>query len=181
MLQRRADVERESVAGDPAGDAHADGADLLGADPRASQPGDAAGGQPVVGADANHHFFDVANVAVHVAAIRLEVENRIADHLAGAVISDVATAAGLVNGDPEFVQTCGGGKDVRASAVTFDSEGDDRGMLQQHQHVADRPGAPLLDEVALQREPVGIRHHPEPTNFQRALRDCHLFENWGRA
>ena len=48
----------------------------------------------------DQHLLEVANVAVDVAAIGLQVEDRIADELAGAVIRDVAAAAGLEDLDP---------------------------------------------------------------------------------
>ena len=43
----------------------------------------------------DQHLLEIAHVAVHVAAIRLQVDDRIADELARAVIGHVAAAAGL--------------------------------------------------------------------------------------
>ena len=73
----------------------------------------------VVGADANHHLFEVAHVAVHVAAVGPQIEDRIADDLAGPVIRHVAAAAGLVHRDAELGEPVVGRDDVRAAAVAL--------------------------------------------------------------
>src|SRR4029434_8235358 len=61
------DVEGKSVAGDPSRDTHADRADLGVPDPRTTQPGDPSRGEAIVGTDADHHLFQIAYVAMHVA------------------------------------------------------------------------------------------------------------------
>src|SRR5436853_3822322 len=99
VLQVGVDVEREAVTGNPARDSDADGGDLFVTDPHAGQPGDALAFDTVFANRANQDFFDVAHVTVHVAAIRLEIDHRIADQLARPVISHVAAASGLVNFD----------------------------------------------------------------------------------
>src|SRR5215213_652593 len=122
MVELRRDVEREAVAGDPSGDPDPDRRDLLRADPRTGQAGDPAGGHTPIGADADHHFLDVANVAMHVAAIRLEVDDRVADDLPGTVIRHVAAAAGLLDVDATFRKLLRSRDDVGAPAVAFDSK-----------------------------------------------------------
>src|SRR5512143_3710316 len=99
VVEIAADVEREAVARNPPRDAHADGADLLGSDPRTGEPLDASGGDTVIGAHANHHVLDVAHVAMDVASIRPEIDDRVPDDLPWSVIRDVPSATGLMDGD----------------------------------------------------------------------------------
>ena len=75
---------------------------------------------------------------MHVAAIGLQVEDRIADDLAGTVIGDVAAAAGLVHLDAQLGEPLVGGDDVRAAAVALDAERDDGRVLQQEQEIGNR-------------------------------------------
>ena len=66
------------------------------ADPHAGEPGHAAGARSRIRSTARiSTVFEIADVAMHVAAIGLEIEDRIADELARAVIRHVAAAAGL--------------------------------------------------------------------------------------
>ena len=86
---------------------------------------------------------------MHVAAIRLQVENRIADDLSGTVIRDVSSASGLVDVDAASRQRIGRGQDVRAAAVTANAEREDVGMFDEEQEIADAAVPALLDERAL--------------------------------
>ena len=91
-----ADVQREAVARHPARDAHADRGELRRRRPR--RPSGRRAARPAMpkrGDGADQHLFEVAHVAVHVAAIRLQIDDRIADELPGAVVGDVAAAARL--------------------------------------------------------------------------------------
>ncbi len=92
-------VQREPMAGDPTRDPHADCPDLLVADPNSRQAGDSRSGDAELRDRSNQHFFDVAHVAVNIAAVRFEVDDRVADKLAGPVIGHVAAAARFVNFD----------------------------------------------------------------------------------
>jgi len=89
------DVERETVAGDPASDPEADRGQFLAAHPHAREAVDAPRGNPVIGGRANENLLEIADVAVHVAAVRGEVEDRVAHDLAGPVVGDVAAALDL--------------------------------------------------------------------------------------
>ena len=103
---------------------------------------------------------------MHVAAIRLEVHDGIADDLAGAVIGDVAAAAGLVDLDAARVQHLGRREDVRASAVAADTERQHVRMLDEQQQVADAVRSPILDERALDLERVRVRYDAESSDFE---------------
>src|SRR5688572_21142534 len=93
------DVEGEAVARHPARDADADGGELHVAYPGAAEAFHASGCDPEVRGGANQHFLEIADVAVDVLAIRLEVDDRIADQLPGTVEGDVAATPGLVDRD----------------------------------------------------------------------------------
>ena len=54
---------------------------------------------PKSATDADQHLLEIAHVAVHVAAVLRQLEDRVADELPGAVIGDVAAAAGLEETD----------------------------------------------------------------------------------
>src|SRR5512143_331214 len=79
VVEIGADVEREAVARNPPRDAHADGPDLVGFDPRSGELLGAPGADAAVGADANHHFLEVAHVAMDVASIRPKIDDRVPD------------------------------------------------------------------------------------------------------
>ena len=108
-------VEREAVARDPARDADADGRELVRRRPRRrSAPARALGRDAEVGRRPDQHLFEVAHVAVHVAAIRPQIDDRIADELAGTVVGDVAAAARLEQLDAARRERLRRGEDVRA-------------------------------------------------------------------
>ena len=124
-------------------------------------PADAARVTPKSADGANQHFLEVAHVAVHVAAIRIEVDDRIADELTRAVIGDVAAAPGLDELDAPRGSASGVSSDVRSIVPRLDAERDDRRMLQEQQLIADRAGFSLLDQLPLQLQRVGVGDEAE--------------------
>ncbi len=107
------DVERVAVRGHPAGDVHADGADLA---RRRVEPDAGEAFDPrrleVEGADrADDRLFQVADVALDVAAVPVEVEDRVADELPRSVEGGLAAAVGLDDLD------VGVGGDVQLGAL----------------------------------------------------------------
>src|SRR5262245_22032377 len=101
------DVQREPVARNPSGDADADRRKLVAADPDAGESFDAPGVDAVVARWTNQYLFEVADVAVDVAAIRPEIHDGIADDLPGSVVGDVAAASGLVHLDAARLERFG--------------------------------------------------------------------------
>ena len=175
------DVEGEAVRGDPARDAHADGADLLVPEPGAGEAGHAARREAVVRAGADHHFLEVAHVAVHVAPVGGEIEDRVADHLAGAVVGDVAAAAGLEHLEAALAQRLGGEEHVLRARVAPERE--DRVVLEQQQLVRDAPGLPFGDQALLDLQPASVGDSPEPPDDQGCHKDvssnsCSVFLTW---
>src|SRR4030095_9235698 len=101
VIEVRADVEGKAVARDPPRDPDADRANLLIANPGASESLDPPRPQSIVAAHANHHFFQVANITVDIAAVGAQVENRVANDLPGTVVGDIATASRFRNDNAE--------------------------------------------------------------------------------
>ena len=94
----RGDVEGEAVHGDPFADADAEGGDFAVADPDAGEAFLAGGGDVVVGEGADEGFLEEAEVGVEVLAVVAEVEDGVADELAGAVIGALAAAIDFDDG-----------------------------------------------------------------------------------
>ena len=82
---------------------------------------------------------------------------------------------------PRAASASGVAEDVRAPAVASDAERQDRRMLDEQQHVVDPTGAALLDEGALQRERLGVRHQAEPPNVEGAPDHHALYYRRNRA
>jgi hypothetical protein len=69
-------------------------------DPHAGEAVLAAGRNTETCERTDQHLLQVTHVAVQVAAVGLQVEDGVADELAGAVVGDVAAAAGLEESIP---------------------------------------------------------------------------------
>jgi hypothetical protein len=170
-IEIRADVEGKPVARDPTREAHPDGRQLLGPHPGTGQTGDALGRNPVVCGRPNEDFFEVAHVAVDVAAIGFEIENGIAHDLAGTVVGDVAAPAGFVDVDTPRRQLIEAGENVAAPAIAAHAERQHVWVLEKQQHVVDAVVLALIDEGTLKRQPLAVRHDAESADFEPS---CHL-------
>jgi hypothetical protein len=137
----------------------------MGSDPDPGESLNAACRDAETGRRANHDFFKVANVSMNVAAIRIEIDDWIADNLTGAVIRDVASTSGLDDVDPSCSEHVGRRQDVRSTELALDAERNDRRMLEQQEQVAHAARATLRDKGLLQREAFSIRNPAPPTNF----------------
>lgn len=157
LVQVRAHVERESVAGDPAREPNTDCADLVLANPGAGHPVTPLSCQTVVRADADHDLLKVTHVTMYVAPIGTQVEDRIPDDLPWAVIRDVAATPGLVNLYAARGQQRSGGHNMRPPTVAFDADSDDRRVLEQKEKVGNMATAPLFDERPLKIKGLLIR------------------------
>ena len=125
------------------------------------KPGDAIGGDPVGRAQPDHHRFEIAHVAMDVLPVRLEIEDGIGDQLSGAVIGDVAAAAGLDHVDAARGQHFRCRDDVRARFSQLHAERDDMGVFEQQQRVGDALGTAIFDERLLQVERGRVRDDAE--------------------
>ena len=144
-------VVGEAVAGHPPLDADADGADFLRANPRAGQTLDASGLDLVVARHADHGVFQIANVAVHVAAVGFQTDDRVSNNLARAVIRHITAAAGFVQLDAQLSQSRRSGYDVLPAFSSLHAERQHVRMLQQQQHVLGFARHPPGHKLPLQR------------------------------
>jgi hypothetical protein len=100
-----------------------------------------------------------------VAAVRGEVEDRIADGLARPVVRDVAAAPGLEDLEPLGPERVFREEDVLRAGVA--AEGEDGVVLQEQEGVGDPPGLALRDQAGLQLQPLRVGQPAEVPDFQR--------------
>jgi len=105
---------------------------------------------------------------MQVAAVRLEIEDGIADELPGPVVGDVAAAAGLEELDAEQASFIGVEQDVRG--IGGRAERDDVRVLEQQELVNDIAVAPPPNQVLLQRERALVIEATEPPRLERPRR-----------
>ena len=161
------DVEREAVRGDGLRDMDADGGDLLfanaaaGQGPDAGEFADALRGHAEVFAGEDEGLFhqadevDGAEVrAAFAGQVAAEIEDGVADELAGAVVGDVAAAVDLVDLDAAAGKELVGGEDVGAGGVA--AEGEDRRVLEEEERVADGAGFARGDDLSLDAQAFGV-------------------------
>jgi hypothetical protein len=177
------DVEGEAVRGNAAGHMDADGADLSApgaglADrftalvqsaaarraqsaPDAGEFADAAGGQAEFAAEADEGFFHEPDevdrpeaAADGRVAQAAEIEDRVADQLAGAVVGHVAAAVDLVEGDAAAFEQLVRCQNVGTVGVT--AQGEHGRVLQQQEHVADAILLAEIDELGLETQGLGV-------------------------
>ena len=146
--------------GDVAARAHAERADLaqgLGPDPDAGGRGIALAGDAEARERAQHDLLEQAHVAVDADAQPVQVEDRIRDQLAGAVIGDVAAAVGLTHRNPRALEHRRRGEQVRRRAG---APGDrDHRIVLEHEQVHRFCGAAVTrsDHALMQRALHGKR------------------------
>src|SRR5687768_2062362 len=83
-------VQRKAVGGDPAGDVNSNGRDFAALSMNSSQTGNAKRLDAEVFQRANQNLFQITDVTMNVFAVGTEINNRITNHLAHAVISHFA-------------------------------------------------------------------------------------------
>ena len=127
------------------------------ATPDAGEAADAAGGDAEVAAEADERFFHEADKvdgaeagAAAGVAEAAQVEDGVADELAGAVVGDVAAAVDLVERDAAAGEEFVGGEDVGAVGVA--AEGEDGRVLEEQQDVVDATLEAEIDELRLEAE-----------------------------
>ena len=147
VTQISADVEGESMARDPAGNPYPNRTDLFISYPHTRQSVYTQTSDPKIRDRADQHFLDVAHVAVDVAPVGPEIDYGIADELAGTVIGDVPSAAGLVNFDRQSLKPRRIGKDV--GAVRSAPQSKHVGMFEQQQLLRTVVRSQLLNTILL--------------------------------
>jgi len=140
------------VRGYSAGDVNPDGSDLafargagmvvVQATPDASETGDAARAHAIDSAQADEGFFHHADEVyrTEAAPVRLmeaaEVEDRIADELAGTVIGDVSATIDFVKRDTVFGEQLIRCEDIGSAGIA--SEGENRRVFEEKERVVDK-------------------------------------------
>ena len=161
------DVEGEAVRGDRLGNVDADGCDFFLADaaagegPDSGEFTDALSGDAEVFAGVDEDFFheadevDGAEVGAALAGeVAAEVEDGVADELAGAMISDVAAAVDLVDLDAASGEEIVGREDVGAGGVAAESE--DGRVFEEEERVADGSRFARCYDLGLDTEAFGV-------------------------
>ena len=139
---------------------HADGGDLAVAHPDAGLARVARGVDAERREHANHHVLELAQVPMQVLRVPLEVDDRIADQLAGSVKGDVAAALDVEQLHAARRELLGGCEQV--ASLGGAAERDDRRMLDEEEHVVRKgAGQSCLRRVSLERERVGVGHDAE--------------------
>ena len=112
----------------------------------------------------DQNLFEIADVLVHVAPVRAEIEDGIADELTGTVVGDVSATTGLEDLHARFLQVGRTGEHVGPIVAGLHTEGDDRGMLKEQELIRNASRSPLLDEAFLEIQRLGIRHDAKPAH-----------------
>jgi hypothetical protein len=105
-----------------------------------------------------------------VAAARVQVDDRVTNELAGPVVGDVAAAARLVDLDPARSKHVRARQNVSASAVAAHAEGQDVGMFEQEQRIADDAGSAIFHQGSLQGECLSVGDAAQASHVEWACR-----------
>jgi len=156
VAQIGGNIVGEAVRSDPAADVDTDSSELFFGnsarrlDPDAGFAWDAMGGDAEIGGSADHRFFESADVPVNVATDAIEIEDGVADGLAGAMISDIATAVGLAKFDALLAEDVFGSEEIFLAGVA--AKGDDMRVLAEEKDVGDGSGFARGDKALLESE-----------------------------
>jgi len=111
----------------------------------------------------NQYVFEAAQIPMQVLPAHAQIENRVADQLARAVISRLAAAVGLHHGMRERAGVAQAGLIGRAA------DGVDRLVLEQEQFIGHgRLDRFARDDLFLERKRIGKSHAAEPANRKHA-------------
>ncbi len=136
-------------------DADADGGDFPVRDPGPGEALAPAGRDAEGGAGANEQFLEGAQIAVEVLAMVAQVQDGIADKLAGPVVSGLPAATDLDDGIGKVRGAPQAGL-VRGAADCVNGV-----VLEEQELVGDGPRAALGDQAVLEGErPAGNRRGP---------------------
>ena len=112
------------------------------------------------------HLLDGPNIGDHVALPFSQIQDRIADDLAGAVIGDVAAAIGGIELDSGAAQRVFARQQIFGVAVA--ALRDHVRMLDEQELIGNQPALALFDQILLDGERVAIAHAPQVANFEAA-------------
>ena len=128
--------------------------------PDAGERADAAGLHTEFGAEVDERLLhkadevDGADASAAWITQAAQVEDGIADELAGAVVGDVATTIDFVEGDAAAREELIGCEDV--GAVCIAAEGEHRRVFEEQQNVADAALLAEFDQLRLEKERFAV-------------------------
>lgn len=96
---------------------------------------------------------------VQIAAVGIEIKDQITDELPRSVKGGLAPSIRFDNRKRKIVGV------AKAGAVAGSPDRVDRLMLKEQDGIVDEPFLPLLDEILLQTQPLGVIHSSEPTKI----------------
>ena len=148
--------------------------------PDAGEAADAGGGNAEVGAGADQDFFQAAHVLDRAQGLALavgrgdaaQIENGIADELAGTVERDVAAAIAFEYFHAALGQQFGRSDDVFLLGIA--AESDDRRVFEQKKNVADAAFLAQFDQALLQAQAGGVIDGAELEDGDQEIL-CHGF------
>ena len=138
---------------------HADGGNLVAADPDAREVLIPFGLDAVADEGADNRLLQTANVGLNATGTGTQADDRVGDKLAGAVEGDVAAAVYLQQGRAERL-----GGDEETVAVHTAAGGVDRRVLQQEQRVLDLARGAADRQLALQRPGLLVADPAQPAS-----------------
>ena len=155
------EIQGKAVLGDPAAHADADGGDFSVLDPDAGEALAVIGGGDALGVEeVDLGLLQGAEVTVQVAGIAVEVEDQVADQLAGTVPGGLAATVDLNDG-------MGQGRGIaEAAAVTGAADGVNGIVLEQQHGIGDFSGLALGDQAVLLGEGCLKADPAEPSKIE---------------
>lgn len=154
VAQVGSNVVSKTVRGNPAAEMHADCGELFFRDiagrlnPNAGFSGDAIRSDAEIRRGTDHGFLEGANVPVDIAADAIEIEDRITDELAGAVIGNITAAIGFSKLDSFLAKNMFGGEEIFLAGVA--AEGEDVRVLAEEKDVFNPSGFAGGDNALLE-------------------------------
>ncbi len=134
---------------------------------------------PEGGGCLDHALLELPHVPDHVAANSVQVQNRVSDNLARAVIGDIAAAIGVMKFDALTAEEIFGNAQVFALAIA--AEGNDVGMFAKEQKVGYGGKLARGNQPLLQGGGFSVADEPEVNrlavlSWREFLTDlfCHL-------
>jgi S-methylmethionine-dependent homocysteine/selenocysteine methylase len=97
--------------------------------------------------EVNEDIFETAKILVNVGGVLVEIENRIADDLTGAVVGNIATPINPKHFGAVFAEFFFGGKKVIGVASL--AKRINMFMLREEQNVADKTLMPQIEQSVL--------------------------------
>jgi hypothetical protein len=97
----------------------------------------------------DEHLFEVTDVAMNIAAVRTQSDDRIADELTRAVVSHVAAPRSLVQLDPKVLKLGWCDVEIFQTVSRAHAEGHHVRMLDEQQHIRNLSGVSFGDKPLL--------------------------------